>query len=161
MPTLKSATPVPRIADDTLRRAELFHFLTDETDLLIYDYEVNSGRIAWQGPVAQVLGYPPEQFARMDVARWIALIHPDDRAATVKKHEQALADGGRYTVTYRFQHLAGHYIPIHDRGIVLLGAAPRLVGSVFDASAGPPRDSYHACCWRAPPPAPVWIFCKR
>jgi len=138
MPTLKSATPVPRIADDTLRRAELFHFLTEETDLLIYDYDVNSGRIAWQGPVAQVFGYPPEQFARMDVARWIALIHPEDQAATVKTHEQALADGGRYTLTYRFQHRAGHYVPIHDRGIALLGAAPRLVGSIFDASAGPP-----------------------
>ena len=138
MPTLQPATPVPRTADDSLRRAELFHFLTEETDLLIYDYDVNSGRIAWQGPIAQVLGYPPEQFARMDVARWIAAIHPDDRAATVKTHEQALADGGRFTVTYRFQHRAGHYVPIHDRGIVLLGAAPRLVGSVFDASEGPP-----------------------
>jgi hypothetical protein len=138
MPTLQSATPVPRTVDDTLRRAELFHFLTEETDLLIYDYDVNSGRIAWQGPIAQVLGYPPEQFARMDVARWIASIHPEDRAATVKAHEQALADGGRFSLAYRFQHRAGHYVPIHDRGVALLGAAPRLVGSIFDASEGPP-----------------------
>jgi PAS domain S-box-containing protein len=137
MPTLQSATPVPRTVDDTLRRAELFHFLTEETDLLIYDYDVNSGRMAWQGPIAQVLGYPPEQFARMDVARWIASIHPEDRAATVKTHEQALADGGRFSIAYRFQHQAGHYLPIHDRGVVLLGAAPRLVGSIFDASEGP------------------------
>ena len=137
MPTLQSATPAPRTVDDTLRRAELFHFLTEETDLLIYDYDVDSGRIAWQGPIAQVLGYPPEQFARMDVARWMALIHPEDRAATVKTHEQALADSGRFSVSYRFQHRAGHYVPIHDRGVVLLGAAPRLIGSIFDASAGP------------------------
>jgi PAS domain S-box-containing protein len=129
---------VPRTADDTLRRAELFHFLTDATDLLIYDYDVKNGRITWQGPIAQVLGYPPEQFARMDVARWIASIHPDDRTVTVKAHEKALADGGQFTVAYRFQHQAGHYVSIHDRGFALLGAAPRLVGSVFDASAGPP-----------------------
>lgn len=138
MPTLQSATLAPRTADNTLRRAELFHFLTEETDLLIYDYDVNSGRIAWQGPIAQVLGYPPEEFARMDIARWIALIHPEDRAATVKTHEHALADGGKFTVAYRFQHRAGHYVPIHDHGVALLGAALRLVGSVFDASEGPP-----------------------
>jgi PAS domain S-box-containing protein len=115
----------------------LFHFLTEETDLLVYDYDVKNGQIAWQGPIAQVLGYPPEQLARMAVAQWMAMIHPEDRAATVKTHEQALADGGRFKLAYRCQHRAGHYVRIHDRGIVLLGAAPRLVGSIFDAAESP------------------------
>ncbi len=137
MPTPQSATPAPRIADDTLRRAELFHFLTEETDLLFYDYDVKGGQITWQGPIAQVLGYPPERFVRMPMARWMETIHPEDRAATIKTHEQALADGGRFRLAYRCQHQAGHYVPMHDRGIVLLGAAPRLIGSISDAAEGP------------------------
>jgi PAS domain S-box-containing protein len=135
MPTVLQSTPAPRVADDANQWAEHVRFLSDETELLIYDCDATTGQIVWHGPVSSVLGYAPGEFGAMDLAQWENLIHPDDRAEAVRARHAALSTGGRFHLVYRLRHRAGHYVPVRDRGLALAGAVPHLVGSLLEFSA--------------------------
>jgi PAS domain S-box-containing protein/putative nucleotidyltransferase with HDIG domain len=116
---------------------ERFRMIADKTGLLIYDYDIPSGQIAWAGAIQKVTGFSPEEFNQVDIERWAAMIHPDDRAWAQIELERALKETRPYDVEYRFLCKDGSYIFVEDHGGFLTDASGqprRMLGTMQDIS---------------------------
>jgi PAS domain S-box-containing protein len=121
-----------------LRESEArYRIVTEATGELIYDYQPATGRIDWVGAVEAMTGWRPDEFAAIDIARWMELIHPEDRAVAVASLEAALAASAPYYAEYRFRCRDGSYVHIEDRGVFLTeaGFVVRMLGAMKDVTA--------------------------
>jgi PAS domain S-box-containing protein len=115
--------------------AEVYRLLAEQAGMIVYDYHIDSGTIAWSGATHALLGYSLDEFQQVDLERWKQLIHPDDRSRTVQLLEACVSDSQPYDVIYRFLHKNGHHVHLHDRGgFVTLEGRCRLIGSMIDVS---------------------------
>lgn len=62
----------------------------------------------WGFPVEEILNNRDRSFA--------SLIHPDDSVAVDDAVIKGLEERKNWTINYRLQHLAGHYIWVHEDG---------------------------------------------
>ena len=118
-----------RRSDARLRR------LVQETGQVIFDYDLASDRIDWEGPVTEVLGYSPEEMRAIGVREWESLVHPADRAETMSRLQSAIDRGRRYRVEYRFKCKDGAYINVAEHGAFLedaSGRVARMFGAMSD-----------------------------
>lgn len=105
------------------------------TGIVVYDYDIASGHIAWSGNLRKVLGYSPHRLDHID--KWVACLHPDDHARAVAQLDHAQQHLKPYDVYYRFLHRNGSYKYLHDRGFFLAGSngqARRMLGMMHDIS---------------------------
>ncbi|ATC63977.1 hypothetical protein CMV30_08470 [Nibricoccus aquaticus] len=115
--------------------ADVYRLLAEQAGMVVYDYDIASGRIAWSGATASLLGYTLEEFQLIDVTCWEEMIHPDDRAEAVTLLTSAISSQKAYNTVYRFLHKNGHHIHLHDRGsFVIASGRHRLIGSMIDVS---------------------------
>jgi PAS domain S-box-containing protein len=113
-----------------------FALVARETGQLIYDYDIISGRIEWGGAVKEVTGFSPEAFPA-GIGDWEEMIHPDDRAATVRLLASARRTGARFQAEYRFRRRAGGFRRIRDVGVFVRGPGgriTRMLGTMTDIS---------------------------
>lgn len=128
-------------------RAEAHHFIeaseqryrlvAEQTGQMVYDWDMQSGRIHWAGAIEQITGFHAVSYQDVDIERWEALIHPDDRPETMATLDKAVQAEGRFSMEYRHQRRDGSYVWVEDNGIFLLneqGAAYRMLGSMKDVS---------------------------
>jgi PAS domain-containing protein len=54
---------------------ELYRIVVEQTGQMVYDYDIPSGKIKWQGAITQLTGFPAEEFGAVDVQRWTEMIH--------------------------------------------------------------------------------------
>ncbi|MDG4595345.1 MAG: ATP-binding protein [Candidatus Contendobacter sp.] len=114
-----------------------YRVVVEQTGHLMYDYDLASGRIDWAGPIAQVTGYTPEEFALGGIQGWEERIHPGDRARALRTLRQARAESGKYQTEYGFRRADGGYVYMEDEGVFLTdpaGRPRRMLGAMKDIS---------------------------
>ena len=125
-----------KAAERTFEKSdERYRTATEQTGQLVYDYDIESGRIDWAGAISQLTGYSPEEFKQVDLEGWIKKIHKDDQERAWKAHESCTRTGGRYFEEYRFRKKDGSYFHAEDSSIYLLdekGQVHRAVGVIKD-----------------------------
>ncbi len=118
------------------RWATLLGLALEGGELVIWDWNVPSGRIVFGESYAQILGCPPENIDP-HIRDWEQRIHPDDRPR-VMEALQAHLDGRtpRYEAEYRYRTDRGDWIWLLDRGRVILrsrgGRPVRCSGTFMD-----------------------------
>jgi PAS domain S-box-containing protein len=82
-----------RRAESTLRDSEeRLRLATEAAKIGTFDWNIQTGVNLWTPELEAMYGLAPGQFGKTQPA-WEHLVHPDDRAATVAKVEEALATG--------------------------------------------------------------------
>jgi PAS domain S-box-containing protein len=127
-----------RRAEEVLRASEERYRLTFAmTGRLVYDYDVASGRILWQGAIQALTGYTPEEMQAVDIRTWEEMIHPEDRAGAMGLLDLAMRECGVYRVEYRYRRRNGSYFVAEDHGVFIPGPdgkPVRMLGSMGDVT---------------------------
>ena len=127
----------PRVPAKNLKENnEKFALIARETGQLIYDYDIATGRIDWEGAVEEVTGFAPGTFPS-GIRDWEDMIHPDDRALTVKLLAAARRKGSRFQAEYRFRRRDGEYRRFRDVGVFTKGKGgrvTRMLGTMTDVA---------------------------
>ena len=91
----------------------LYHLLT-ETSVVVYAAKPGGdyGTTFVSDNVKRLTGYSYRSFVR-DPVFWLEHVHPDDRERVLKEIPQ-LFENGYYEYEYRFRHMKGHYVWVHD-----------------------------------------------
>ncbi len=88
---------------------------------IVYDFQVKTGKVAWDGAIEQVTGYLPQEFENVDFNGWAAMVHPDDREEAVRTYLEAIAAGEPYFKQYRFLRKNGGFRWIEEEAYVIKG----------------------------------------
>ncbi|MBN2265982.1 MAG: PAS domain S-box protein [Candidatus Aminicenantes bacterium] len=110
-----------------------FELIIEASGQIVYDYDLDTGRIDWSGNLSKVLGYVLEDMGGID--EWAERIHPDDRAEALRLLDEAEKARETYEVDYRFRNSLGAYRWLHDRGFFLIDekrGSRRMVGMMQD-----------------------------
>lgn len=125
-----------KLTEEKLRdNEERYRIVVENSGQLIYDYNVLTGDIIWAGAMADITGYPPDEFSAMDISKWEEHLHPEDRDSALSLLHDAMVGHCKYQVRYRFRHRDGHYVYIADTGLFLYynnGQAYRMLGTMSD-----------------------------
>jgi PAS domain S-box-containing protein len=100
-----------------------------------WDWDVQSDRIVADARFARLVGVEAQDAERgVPVARYLAGVHPDDRARVEAAIASAVADGSRYSQEYRVRRLDGSTAWVSARGHCVHedGRPVRFPGAVFD-----------------------------
>ena len=114
---------------------EQYSILTEKTGQVLYDYDVISGKIKWTGAIKKVTGYSPVEYQKIDIDKWAALIHPDDKELALKNLDVAQKKCTSYNFEYRLRRKDHTYRYISDHGVFLADAqnkAYRMLGTMID-----------------------------
>jgi len=125
-----------KAAEKTLRKnEERYRIAAEQTGQLVYNYDIESGRLDWAGAISQLTGYSPEEFEQIDIESWITNIHEEDQERAWEAHKSCMEAGGKYLEDYRFKKKDGSYFHAEDSSIYLLnekGQIYRAVGVIKD-----------------------------
>ncbi|HEV2176196.1 MAG TPA: response regulator [Terriglobia bacterium] len=107
------------------------------TNDAVWDWDVRTGTVWWNGAVEGLFGYPPDQ-VKPNYDWWAERIHPEDRARVTGGVDQVVGSGGeKWSDEYRFLRADGAYAHVLDRGYVLRdgeGKPVRMIGAMMDVS---------------------------
>lgn len=111
-----------------------FQLVAASSGIVIYDYNIKTGKIGWSGNIKEVLGYTPAEMG--DIDTWVEFIHRSDRPNAIAELEQAEIRQSKYDVVYRFLKKSGEYIHMQDQGFFICenGKAVRMLGAMHDIS---------------------------
>ena len=127
-----------KTAEESLYQSEKrYRFLAEQPGQMIYDYNILSGKISWYGDVEGVTGFNFDDFRKVDVSSWENLIHTNDRKNTLMLLNNAIKNGEKYEMDYRFKCKDGTHKFIEDNGFFLLdknGQAYQMLGIMKDIS---------------------------
>jgi PAS domain S-box-containing protein len=119
------------LAELARRNASLVQALGE----IVYDHSITQDRIEWSGNTKAVLGYGPDELGTTQKG-WFDRMHPDD-VARVRAEFHQTGWAPVFATEYRYRHRDGHYVWIHDRGVVHrdgAGHPSRIVGIMGDIS---------------------------
>ena len=85
------------------------------TQIGLWTWDVQTDAIEWSDEMFFQLGYPAQAFA-VDLAKFEAMMHPDDRAEMFASVRTQLAAQGHFWVEFRLQDAQGHWRWIQGRG---------------------------------------------
>jgi PAS domain S-box-containing protein len=101
----------------------------------VWSWEIGADRVTADQRMAALYGLRPEDAAGAPVADYFAAFHPDDRAATEARLQEALAGDGNYESTYRVRGQDGKWRWLLARGRVEpSGSGRRMRGVVIDVT---------------------------
>src|SRR4028119_445804 len=110
---------VLRLREALQRSEERFRLVTDATQGVIYDWDVQSNCVERSGNLFELLGIAPTE-VKSSPQWWVDLVHPDDRKSAHQAVEQAFSQGNPiYSTEYRMQHRDGHFIHVWDRARIV------------------------------------------
>ncbi|BBO71585.1 hypothetical protein DSCA_55150 [Desulfosarcina alkanivorans] len=133
---LEASVQEVRRAESTLRESEeRYSVMIRQTGQMLYDHDIETGRIRWHGAVTEITGYSEEEIAALDISGMEAHIHPEHRQNTMAALSKAMNDGLPFTLEYQFRKKDGSYRWVEDNGVFLnAGNGPpvRVLGTVKD-----------------------------
>ncbi|MFE2463474.1 SpoIIE family protein phosphatase [Streptomyces sp. NPDC059402] len=80
-----------------------------------WEWDIGTGRLAWDAAALEVFGTRPEDFVGR-IENWMKNIHPDDLAPTLGVAERAIRDHSVYEAEYRVRRQDGSYGWVRVRG---------------------------------------------
>src|SRR5947209_11722192 len=101
---------------------------------IFYDWLPATNAVRFCGNIEGILGIAPAELGG-DIAGWIALIHPDDRAAFEAGIKRAASTKGVSELQYRMRRKDGRIIYVEGAGQFVReddGTVRRMVGFVRD-----------------------------
>lgn len=141
-PALRFALPSPPGSPDglpqpaiTARDKRLQAFLTVSFGVL-YDWDIETGAIAFTDQMDAMLGLPRGGFPRR-IEGWLERIHQDDHDATMDALSRAILDGEPFSCEYRLRHEDGSWVVVSDQGVLLTnrsGRATTMIGAMRDVT---------------------------
>ena len=103
----KHATLALRDSERRLRR------LAESAAAILWQYDIDSDRWTYVAPqAAEILGYPPEDWA--DMAFWTGILHPEDREWATQYCVECTAEGRDHEFEYRMIAADGRIVWIRD-----------------------------------------------
>ena len=84
-------------------------------NIVLWEWDMTTGRMEWSSTVDSILGYEPGTFPRT-LQKWEEIVHPDDREWELQVLAKHLEKGTPYDVEYRVRRKDGGYIWWHDMG---------------------------------------------
>ena len=131
-PGFAGTQPQPPI---TARDKRLQAFLTVSFGVL-YDWNIETGAIAFTDQMDEMLGLPPGGFPR-SIEGWLERIHQDDHDSTMEALSRAILDGEPFSCEYRLRNGDGSWIVVSDQGVLLTnrsGRATNMIGAMRDVT---------------------------
>jgi PAS domain S-box-containing protein len=119
-----------RIDDDSVQ----FQLATELSGVSMWRHDLLANRIHFNARVFEMIGLEPRPEG-MDIADFVALIHPDDLREVVLTYDRALASGRPEDMQVRYRHVDGSWRHIHTRRVVQrdsLGTPVALNGVAMD-----------------------------
>lgn len=157
-PGFAGSQPQPPI---TAKDKRLQAFLSVSFGVL-YDWNIETGAIAFTDEVDAMLGLPPGGFPR-GIEGWLESIHPEDHEATMEALSAAILDGVPFSCEYRLRHADGSWATVSDQGVLLTnrsGRATNMIGAMRDVTrerasqaARREADELRSVLFRLPSPA--------
>ncbi|MCP1335554.1 PAS domain-containing hybrid sensor histidine kinase/response regulator [Futiania mangrovi] len=125
-------------AEERIRLSEeRFRLLARATNEVIWDWDLETGKVWWNDNLQTVFGLAPEAL-KDGPGSWLERIHPDDRAAASACIRRAMDAGEEnWTREYRAMRADGSFATVTDRGFVLRdgsGVPLRIIGSMIDVT---------------------------
>ncbi len=135
-----------RASDERLRLVEL------ATNDVLWDWNLSTGELTWNGAGPRRFRYAPEEFRRS--IEWHAeRIHPDDRERVIRGLHAAINGvGDAWTGEYRFRRGDETYASVLDRAYVVRnrrGEAVRVIGWMLDVTQWRLSEESHRFLARA------------
>ena len=100
----------------------------------VWDWEIDTGRVAWAGDHAALFGVPEGEFGgTIDDVQ--AFVHPEDREQGMRAFERTVSEGAAFDNTYRVVWPDGSIRWLHSRGRVIhdfRGVPSRIIGTTQD-----------------------------
>jgi PAS domain S-box-containing protein len=129
-------TPVGDVQADDLEAARLRAELAiDAAGIGTFDWDLVTGRLAWDARLIAMFGYDPATFEQ-SIEAFNARLHPDDLPRVTEALQGAIATHGEYESDYRIVLPDGDTRWITARGKAIgSGAATRVVGVAYDVTA--------------------------
>ncbi|NJK93265.1 MAG: PAS domain-containing protein [Blastochloris sp.] len=112
-----TTTQQVRMQKDLELSHERFRIVVEQTGQLVYDYDLETGHIEWDGAVEAITGYSHAEFQKVGIKDWEDKIHPEDRMRALALLADALDSTSAYQVKYRFRRRDGSYIHVEDHGV--------------------------------------------
>jgi PAS domain S-box-containing protein len=137
--------------EDVARSSELdaavsrlrFELAIDAAQIGSFDWDIETGRLAWDDRMLQLFGYDRTTFDGT-IRAFVARCHPDDRERTTEALQTAVDTCGEYDAEFRVVLPSGETRWVQGRGRALAGdrgVAVRLVGAGYDTTAGHTADA--------------------
>ena len=108
-------------AEEALKQSEeRFRFVAEAANVLVYEYDVESGKIILARGLEELLGYKLEETS-LTYNWWISQSHPDDVERIRAELKAVISDetAKGYVLEYRLRHKNGNYIIVKDTGKIL------------------------------------------
>jgi len=129
--------------EDLRASEERYRLVALTTSEVIWESDLTTGDLRWDGAVEEIFGYRPEEVR--GGTWWEDHLHPDDRERVVAEIENAIESGGEvWSGEYRFRRGDGTgYATVSDSGYIVReeggadgspGRAVRIVGSMRDVT---------------------------
>lgn len=130
-----------RLKTENRRNEELFHYLAESAQIVLYAAPVDSMRMSYIDPqIESLLGYPMECWHQDGF--WSSHVHPDDRADVLRMDYLMRTHGGGSETEYRMIAADGRVVWLRDVARVTRGPAgtQQYFGFLMDVTEGRLRD---------------------
>jgi DNA-binding CsgD family transcriptional regulator len=110
--------------------------LLDVSFGVLYDWNIETGAIAFTDRIDEILGLPAGGFPR-SVEGWLERIHADDHDTTMEALARSILDGAPFSCEYRLRHDDGSWLTVSDQGVTLAnrgGRVTNMVGAMRDVT---------------------------
>jgi len=102
-------------AEEILRESdERFRTVAILSKSLVYDLEVETGKVKWDGAIEQITGYTPAEYENFGIEQWSGMVHPEDRTKTLLEFNKSLESHLPFKAQYRYQKKNGEYCWIEE-----------------------------------------------
>jgi DNA-binding CsgD family transcriptional regulator/PAS domain-containing protein len=131
-PGYAGTQPQPPI---TARDRRLQAFL-DVTFDVLYDWNIETGAIAFADRIDEMLGLPAGGFPR-SIEGWLERLHLDDHDPTMEALSQSILGGAPFSCEYRLRRGDGSWATVTDQGVLLTnrgGRATNMIGAIRDVT---------------------------
>jgi PAS domain S-box-containing protein len=99
-----------KLAENALRESEeRFRRIARLSKNLVYDYDLKSNKIYWDGAIEEVTGYNVNDYKNVGFEQWIEMVHPDDKDLTLKLFQESLTNLKPYQAQYRYKNKYNQY----------------------------------------------------
>lgn len=137
--------PSSLITDSKSDNVERLELIINATGVGIWDWQVQTGELAFNQRWAEIIGFAVDELQPMSVKTWEHGVHPEDLPKAkdlLEKHWRGELE--LYEVEFRMRHKRGHYVWVLASGKVIEweegGQPKRMLGSHQDVTERKNRE---------------------
>lgn len=136
---MQDITDLKRKENELLSTNERFHFATQATSDIIWDWDIRTNKIQCAENYTKVLGHALPPDSKLSFEHFVNNCHPDDRKKVMQYLSEAINNSSqkKWDAEFRYQRGDGTYAYVINRGYIIRDAenkATRLIGAMHDIS---------------------------